>query len=63
MSDQTELPKKQVHWTNDYADEIWSIWYDSRRHADRAADEPFRIAVIRREWVEGQLPQYFTEEV
>jgi len=63
MTDQTELPKKQVHWANDYADAAWSIWYDSRRHADMGADEPFRIAVIRREWVEGQLPQYFTEEV
>jgi len=62
MSDtQTDAPKKQVHWANDY-EYIRGDWYDSREDANNVARDD-RIAVIRREWVEGQLPQYFTEEV
>ena len=55
-------PKKQVHWANDYSVGSGAFWYDTRAEAnDNAADD--RIAVIRREWVEGQLPQYFAEDV
>jgi hypothetical protein len=54
-------PKKQVHWANDYGDSLGD-WHDSREDADGwSADQV--LAVIRREWVEGQPPQYFTEEV
>ena len=57
-------PKKQVHWANDYGDinVPGSGWCETREDADDYAILP-RIALIRREWVEGQLPQYFTEEV
>lgn len=55
-----DLPKKQVHWANDH--EGCAIWQKSREDADNSAG-PNRIAVIRREWVKGELPQYFTEEV
>lgn len=55
-------PKKQVHWANDYEDALGPCWYDSRLLVNRCP-EPNRIAVIRREWIEGQPPQYFTEEV
>jgi hypothetical protein len=58
-----DLPKKQVHWANDYGDNVFGgYWYRTRTDADALAAD-YRIAVIRREWVEGQLPQYFTEEV
>jgi len=56
-----DLPKKQVHWANNYGDAQGS-WCDSREEADNITT-PDRIAVIRREWVEGQPPQYFVEEV
>ncbi len=61
--EQTDAPKKQVHWANDYGDNVFGgYWYRTRTDADAlAADD--RIAVIRREWVEGQPPQYFTEGV
>ena len=63
-------PQKQMHWANDYvqrpdASPRWllpDVWRDSRADADKYADKD-RIAVIRREWVEGQLPQYFAEKV
>jgi hypothetical protein len=58
-----DIPQKQVHWANDYGDRMGD-WHDSREAADgHAGDEP--IAVIRREWVPGQPPQYFNfmEEV
>ena len=54
-------PKKQVHWANDYGDSV-AYWHDSREDADGWFDHD-RIAVIRREWVDGQPPQYFTEGV
>ena len=62
MSDKrTGAPKKQVHWANDYGDRP-AYWYATREQAvDNRLFKP--IAVIRREWVEGQLPQYFTEGV
>ena len=58
-----DTPQKQVQWINDYGT-ILPIngWYSTRNDADIYARNG-RIAVIRREWVEGQLPQYFTEEV
>jgi len=56
-----DLPKKQVLWANDY-DQDTAAWQDSREEADEFAGKD-RIAVIRREWIEGQSPQYFTEEV
>jgi hypothetical protein len=58
-----DTPTKKVQWINDY-DTILPIngWYSARKYADDNARNG-RIAVIRREWVEGQLPQYFTEEV
>ncbi len=62
MSDkQTDAPQKRVHWANDYED-FRGDWYDSREEANNVARDD-RIAVIRREWVEGQPPQYFTEDV
>ena len=61
VSDLHDIPEKQVHWANDYGD-FPGHWSDSREDADAHAG-PDRIAVIRREWVEGQPPQYFTEEV
>jgi hypothetical protein len=56
-----DLPQKQVHWSNDYRDFIGG-WRECRELAESSAG-PNRIAVIRREWVEGELPQYFAEEV
>jgi hypothetical protein len=56
-----DLPKKQVHWCNDYGS-YTSDWGDSREEIDITVYSN-RIAVIRREWVEGQQPQYFAEEV
>jgi hypothetical protein len=58
-----ETPQKQVHWANDYGDINWvGEWCATRAYADLLAGDG-RIAVIRREWVEGQPPQYFTEGV
>jgi hypothetical protein len=60
-----KLPQKQVHWARDYGDFV-SDWFDNAkdvRGPHWRDDDPECIAVIRREWVEGQLPQYFTEEV
>jgi hypothetical protein len=57
-----DKPPKQVQWANDYGKNRGNIWYDTRAEAnDNAAGD--RIAVVRREWVEGLPPQYFTEEV
>ena len=62
MSDeQTDAPPKQVHWANNYGYSFQN-WWPTREAADENAAGA-RIAVIRREWVEGQPPQYFTEEV
>jgi hypothetical protein len=62
-SDLHDLPKKQVRWANDYHGfNGWSGWFETREEADDSAAR-HRIAVIRREWIEGQLPQYFVEEV
>jgi hypothetical protein len=59
---ETDAPPKQVHWANDYGKNRGNIWYDTRAEAnDNAAGD--RIAVVRREWVEGLPPQYFTEGV
>jgi len=60
---QTDAPQKQVQWINDYGT-ILPIngWWATRKDADDNA-RTGRIAVIRREWVEGQPPQYFTESV
>lgn len=55
------LPKKQVHWANDYG-YGFGFLHATREEADESA-YCVRIAVIRREWVEGQPPQYFVEEV
>jgi hypothetical protein len=57
----TGVPKKQVQWANDYGYSFQN-WWPTREAADDNAGSA-RIAVIRREWVEGQLPQYFAEEV
>ena len=55
-------PQKQVHWANDYCVGPFGHWWSTRNDADIYARDG-RIAVIRREWVEGQPPQYFTENV
>ena len=55
-------PQKQVHWANDYG-YIVAGWHETRDKADRHNFQyKERKSVIRREWVEGQLPQYFTEK-
>ena len=61
--DLQDLPKKKVHRANDYVEGVGGggHWLESRHDADANAG-PDRIAVIRREWIEGQPPQYFTEE-
>ena len=56
-----DIPKKQVHWANDY-DGCIKAWWISREEADAGLGAVSRIAVIRREWVEGELPKYFVEE-
>jgi hypothetical protein len=61
-NDLHDIPQKQVHWANDNKVFAGWAWQESREKADSFADSD-RIAVIRREWVEGELPQYFTEEV
>jgi hypothetical protein len=55
-------PQTQVHWANDYGRFPGSDWCDSREEADNNAGS-LRIAVIRRELVDGQPPQYFAEGV
>ena len=59
---QTDAPKKQVHWANDYKWRTEPTWWRARSQADNYAEED-RVGVIRREWVEGEPPQYFTEDV
>ena len=54
-------PVKQVHWCNDYAYEPSGWRYPSREEADSAAYS-HRIAVIRREIVDGVI-SYFKEDV
>jgi hypothetical protein len=56
-------PLRQVHWANDYGDVLSAEWHDNPYYADRRKADATRIAVIRREWVPGQPPQYFTENV
>jgi hypothetical protein len=53
-------PVKQVHWCNDYKNGPFG-WYASREVADTMADEN-RIAVIRREIVDGVI-SYYMEDV
>jgi hypothetical protein len=55
-------PQRQVHWANDYYGISFGHWWSTREIADGNAGNG-RIAVIRREWVPGQPPQYFTEGV
>jgi hypothetical protein len=58
-----DTPTKKVHWANDYG-YIVAGWHETRDKADRHNFQyKERKSVIRREWVEGQLPQYFTEGV
>ena len=57
-----DLPKKQVRWANDYGEFPRGSWFHNREEADNSTADR-RIAVIRREWVEGKPPQYFSEEV
>lgn len=57
-----DLPKTKTHWVNDYGHDLGGFWYDSREEADDKTYS-YRIAVIRREWTEGELPKYFAEEV
>lgn len=53
-------PIKQVRWRNDYAAAA-SSWYASREAADEGAADG-RIAVIRREIVNGVI-SYYKEDV
>ena len=53
-------PVKEVHWCNDYKDGR-AVWHHSREAADRKADG-HRIAVIRREIVDGVV-SYYKEDV
>lgn len=58
-----DTPTKKVQWINDYGTFLpINGWCSTRKYADDNARNG-RIAVIRREWVEGQPPQYFTEDV
>lgn len=54
-------PVKQVHWCNDYQDAPPFWWHPSRAEADKWANE-YRIAVIRREIVDGVV-SYYKEDV
>ena len=58
-----DLPKTKVQWVNDYGHYGLGSWHGSREKADAASRTRDRIAVIRREWTEGELPTYFVEEV
>ena len=62
IEEDTPQKHEHVHWKNDYGHIVGDDWWDTREKADKCASDN-RIAVIRREWVEGQLPQYFTEGV
>lgn len=53
-------PVKQVHWCNDYKDGTFG-WYAARKDAEKA-HEKGRIAVIRREIVDGVV-SYYKEDV
>jgi hypothetical protein len=58
-----DIPKKQVLWANDVMGTAGvGFWWESREKADAHATSS-RIAVIRREWVEGQEPEYFKESI
>ena len=54
-------PVKQVRWGNDYEDKPPFWWYLARASADKAACKN-RIAVIRREIVDGVV-SYYKEDV
>jgi hypothetical protein len=54
-------PVKQVHWANDYEYGFNGWWHPSRAEADKGANE-YRIAVIRREIVDGVV-SYYKEDV
>ena len=54
-------PVKQVHWCNDYTYAHVTWWVPSRKAADAEAGKK-RIAVIRREIVDGVV-SYFKEDV
>jgi hypothetical protein len=61
VNDLHDIPKKQVSWGNDGPNGV-VCWHRSRAEANEHAFQS-RIALIRRERVEGELPQYFVEEV
>jgi len=66
MTDRKFTPptEKQVHWANDYGGiNVPGRWRESRDDCDKVFGYSPRIAVIRRECVPGQPPQYFMEEV
>jgi len=54
-------PVKQVHWCSDYEYGFNGWWHKSRELADTNANEK-RIAVIRREIVDGVV-SYYKEDV
>lgn len=54
-------PEKQVRWCNDYEDSPPVLWRSSRKEADSKAYYK-RIAVIRREIVDGVV-SYYKEDV
>ena len=54
-------PVKKVLWGNDYEDDPTSWWHPSREEANKMADVN-RIAVIRREIVDGVV-SYYREDV
>ena len=58
-----DLPETKVQWANDFGHYGLGSWHGSREKADAASRTRGRIAVIRREWTEGELPKYFVEEV
>lgn len=62
LYDLHDLPKTTVAWANDYGHVRGIMWFNTREGVDVSA-EGDRIAVIRREWTEGELPKYFAEEV
>jgi hypothetical protein len=62
-------PVKQVHWANDYENGLVARWHRSRDIADLCSlptsdspRRPARIAVIRREIVDGVI-NYYKEDV
>ena len=56
----TGVPKKQVHWANDYGYSFQN-WWPTREAADDNAGSA-RIAVIRREQT-GDKIEYYKEDV